>query len=62
MTGSPLLGAGVRINDDGGKDFFGNSTSGASPVRAPNIGAYQGPGLAPSALPFASLVNQEDVP
>lgn len=59
LSGSPLLGAGVAINDDGGRDFFGNVTSGAASV--PNIGAYQGPGVAPAALPFGSLVNQTSV-
>ncbi|MFE4082250.1 NPCBM/NEW2 domain-containing protein [Paenarthrobacter sp. YIM B13468] len=61
LSGSPLLGAGVQINDDGGRDFFGNPTSGASSVGAPNIGAYQGPGVAPAALPFGSSVNQTSV-
>ena len=61
LSGSPLLGAGIAINDDGGRDFFGNPTSGASSVGAPNIGAYQGPGIAPAALPFGSLVNQTSV-
>ncbi|MBU8866613.1 NPCBM/NEW2 domain-containing protein [Paenarthrobacter aromaticivorans] len=61
LSGSPLLGAGVQINDDGGRDFFGNPTSGAGSVGAPNIGAYQGPGVAPAALPFSSLVNQTSV-
>ncbi|MDR6685741.1 hypothetical protein J2Y41_001296 [Arthrobacter sp. 1088] len=61
LSGSPLLGAGLRINDDGGRDFFGNPTSGAGSVGAPNIGAYQGPGVAPAALPFGSLVNQTSV-
>ena len=37
LTGSPLLGAGVVVADDGGRDFFGNPTSGASSVGAPNI-------------------------
>ena len=60
-SGSPLIGAGVRINDDGGRDFFGNPTSGAGSVGVPNIGAYQGPGVAVSPLPFASLVNQTSV-
>lgn len=60
-SGSPLIGAGVRINDDGGRDFFGNPTSGAGSVGVPNIGAYQGPGVAVAPLPFASLVNQTSV-
>jgi hypothetical protein len=61
LSGSPLLGAGIAINDDGGRDFFGNPTSGAGSSGAPNIGAYQGPGIAPAALPFGSLVNQTSV-
>ncbi|MFJ5955356.1 NPCBM/NEW2 domain-containing protein [Paenarthrobacter sp. NPDC092416] len=56
-TGSPLLGAGALIDDDGGKDFFGNPTTGGTP----NIGAYQGAGVAPAALPFGALVNQTSV-
>ncbi len=65
LSGSPLIGAGVVVPDDGGRDFFGNPTSGAgsvgAPVAAPNIGAYQGPGVAVAPLPFASLVNQTSV-
>lgn len=59
LSGSPLLGAGVVVADDGGRDFFGNPTSGASSV--PDIGAYQGPGVAASALPLGALVNQTSV-
>ncbi|MFJ5955365.1 hypothetical protein ACIQC5_05330 [Paenarthrobacter sp. NPDC092416] len=51
----------MQISDDGGRDFFGNATSGASSAGAPNIGAYQGPGVASAALPFGSLVNQTSV-
>ena len=58
LAGSPLLGAGTVIADDGGRDFFGNVTSGAA---GPNIGAYQGPGVAASALPLGALVNQTSV-
>jgi len=39
-TGSPALGTGVAITQDGGRDFYGNDTC------YNNIGAYQGPGLA----------------
>ncbi|MCD4852604.1 NPCBM/NEW2 domain-containing protein [Arthrobacter sp. AK01] len=68
-SGSPLIGAGTVVADDGGRDFFGNPTSGAgsvgapvgASVGAPNIGAYQGPGAAVAPLPFASLVNQTSV-
>ena len=38
--GSPAIGAGVPIGDNGGRDFFG---SGVPPNAPPNIGAYQGP-------------------
>ncbi|TVU66761.1 hypothetical protein FQP90_01050 [Paenarthrobacter nitroguajacolicus] len=64
-SGSPLLGAGTVVADDGGRDFFGNVTSGGGSVGvlvgAPNIGAYQGPGVAASALPLGALVNQTSV-
>lgn len=41
--GSPALAAGVPISGDGGRDYFGNPI----PENAlPNIGAYQGPGVA----------------
>lgn len=60
-SGSPLLGAGSVIADDGGRDFFGNPTAGSGSAGAPNIGAYQGPGVDVTPLPFASLVNQTSV-
>ncbi|WP_139146563.1 NPCBM/NEW2 domain-containing protein [Arthrobacter sp. SW1] len=60
-SGSPLLGAGVAIPDDGGKDFFGNPTPSSGSGSAPNIGAYQGPGVEVSPLPFAALLNQTSV-
>lgn len=46
--GSPALGAGVVIDNNGGRDYWGNPVSGAE---APNIGAYNGPGLDPATLP-----------
>lgn len=46
-----FAGADVRIIDDGGKDFVGNPTSGVGLVESRNIGAYQGAGVAVSALP-----------
>jgi hypothetical protein len=46
--GSPALGAGVVINNNGGQDYWGNPVSAAE---APNIGAYNGPGLDPATLP-----------
>ncbi|UJP08789.1 NPCBM/NEW2 domain-containing protein [Microbacterium sp. KUDC0406] len=55
-VGSPLLGAGTPIEDAGERDFFGD------PIPAtPNIGAYQGPGVAAAPLPFRELVNQTAV-
>lgn len=48
LQGSPAIGAGRMIPDNGGLDFWGN------PVPAhmnPNIGAYEGPGLDPNNLP-----------
>ncbi|WP_328905359.1 right-handed parallel beta-helix repeat-containing protein [Streptomyces sp. NBC_00234] len=40
-AGSPALGAGAVVEDNGGKDYFGNPL----PDTAPNLGAYEGPGL-----------------
>lgn len=42
LTGSPAIGAGVVVADNGGRDFFGNPVPSDG---APNIGAYQGPGV-----------------
>lgn len=56
-VGSPLLGAGTPVADAGAQDFFGTPL----PAGAPNIGAYQGPGVERTALPFSSLVNQTAV-
>ena len=39
-TGSPALGAGIRVAHSGSQDYFGN----AIPATGPNIGAYQGRG------------------
>jgi hypothetical protein len=50
--GSPALGAGAIITDNGGRDYWGNSVSAANP---PNIGAYNGPGLDPATLPEAPV-------
>ncbi|MFE1382818.1 right-handed parallel beta-helix repeat-containing protein [Streptomyces sp. NPDC058740] len=41
-TGSPALSAGTPIEDNGGRDWFGNAVPATSP---PNIGAYEGPGV-----------------
>ncbi|WP_217180898.1 NPCBM/NEW2 domain-containing protein [Streptomyces sp. AC495_CC817] len=56
-VGSPLIGAGTPLADAGAQDFFGTPL----PEGAPNIGAYQGPGVERTALPFESLVNQTAV-
>ncbi|OUS76058.1 hypothetical protein B1748_14705 [Paenibacillus sp. MY03] len=42
-AGSPALGSGVPIANNGGKDYWGNPISSSA---APNRGAYGGPGLA----------------
>ncbi|WP_316811337.1 hypothetical protein [Pedobacter heparinus] len=42
QTGSVALLAGKLITGNGGKDYFGNTVSSTT---APNIGAYNGPGL-----------------
>ncbi len=48
QPGSPALGAGTLIANNGGRDFFGNSVSSTA---APNIGAYNGTGYtAPTNL------------
>ncbi|MFD1628760.1 sialate O-acetylesterase [Pseudopedobacter beijingensis] len=39
--GSPALGAGKIVSDNGGKDFYGNPVSSST---APNIGVYNGEG------------------
>jgi hypothetical protein len=41
-TGSPAIGAGAIVSNNGGKDYFGNSVSSST---APNIGAYNGNGV-----------------
>ncbi|MFF2045148.1 right-handed parallel beta-helix repeat-containing protein [Kitasatospora sp. NPDC058170] len=42
LAGYPLLAAGAPIADNGGRDYFGNPVPAGT---APNIGAYQGPGV-----------------
>jgi hypothetical protein len=42
QTGSPALGSGLLIPNNGGKDYWGNSVSATA---APNRGAYNGVGL-----------------
>ncbi len=43
QTGSPAIGAGVLVSGNGGLDYFGNTVSATT---APNIGAYNGSGVA----------------
>jgi hypothetical protein len=43
---SPAIGAGVLMSGNGGLDYFGNTVSSTA---APNIGAYNGSGVTPSA-------------
>ncbi|BBH22310.1 hypothetical protein Back11_36550 [Paenibacillus baekrokdamisoli] len=47
-AGSPALGSGTVIANNGGLDYWGNPVS---LTEAPNIGAYSGPGLDPASLP-----------
>lgn len=42
QTGSPAIGAGKSVSNNGGRDYFGNSVSSGA---APNIGAYNGSGV-----------------
>lgn len=55
-AGSPCLNAGRLVVNNGGKDFWGNAVSSTT---APNIGAYNGPGLAqvPTPKPTPVPVN-----
>ncbi|QTH41501.1 hypothetical protein J4772_28810 [Cohnella sp. LGH] len=46
--GSPALGAGAVIADNGGADYWGNAVSATV---APNIGAYNGAGIDPNTVP-----------
>lgn len=48
LNTSPAIGAGKLIAGNGGRDYFGNPVPSDA---APNIGAYQGPGLDPNNLP-----------
>ncbi|WP_240343726.1 DNRLRE domain-containing protein [Paenibacillus sp. SYP-B3998] len=52
-TGSPALGTGKVIANNGGKDYFGNTVSATA---APNIGIYNGAGLSVTA-PSPSKAN-----
>ncbi len=55
LEGSPAIGAGKPIANNGGFDFFGNPVPSDA---APNIGAYEGGGIPAGQLPpGAELVN-----
>jgi|GEM_PF-811797 len=55
LEGSPAIGAGKLIANNGGLDFFGNPVSAEG---QPNIGAYEGPGIpAGTVPPGAEIVN-----
>lgn len=45
-AGSPAIGAGTVVSNNGGKDYFGNTVSATA---APSIGAYNGAGITASA-------------
>ncbi|WP_285725674.1 NEW3 domain-containing protein [Psychromicrobium xiongbiense] len=51
---SPALGAGALVATNGGRDFYGNPVSATA---APNMGAYQGPGIVDDAHPVSLQLN-----
>jgi hypothetical protein len=53
-TGSPALGSGALISNNGGRDFFGNAVSSSSP---PHRGAYNGPGVGLRVGQVRSVLN-----
>ena len=55
-AGSPAIGAGKIMSNNGGWDFYGNSLSSTS---APNIGAYNGPGLAITITDYVNLARNK---
>lgn len=63
LEGSPAIGAGKVIENNGGKDFFGNAVSA---TEAPNIGAYQGSGVKDTSTKYyyddvyENLIDWED--
>lgn len=56
LKGSPAIGSGQWIPDNGGKDFWNHPVSS---TQAPNRGVYNGPG---EAVPFSSPVLLEAAP
>lgn len=55
MEGSPAIGAGTLIENNGGKDFWGNEVSA---TEAPNLGAYSGTPL--KEIPQSLLEEEEE--
>lgn len=55
---SPAIGAGIIVDENGGVDYFGNSVSDTS---APNIGAYNGAGIAYDDTESTELAKKNDV-
>ncbi|MBD2844854.1 right-handed parallel beta-helix repeat-containing protein [Paenibacillus sp. IB182496] len=56
LQGSPAIGAGRVIPNNGGLDYWGNAVSATA---APNIGAYEGAGLDPAQLPALPPTPEE---
>jgi len=52
--GSPALGTGKLVENNGGRDFFGYIVSATA---KPNIGAYNGPGIVGDIIPPTDLTN-----
>lgn len=55
---SPCIGAGVLIENNGGRDYFGNPVS---DTEAPNIGAYEGRGLSYQDADATELAKKRDI-
>lgn len=55
---SPCIGAGVLIEDNGGRDYFGNPVS---DTEAPNIGAYGGPGVSYQDTESIEIAKKRDI-
>lgn len=50
-AGSPAIGTGTLITNNGGQDFFGNTVSATA---APDYGAYNGPGVTAPAASYGA--------
>ena len=55
LAGSPALGSGLVIEDNGGLDYWGNTVS---PTIAPNVGAYNGI-ASPPISPTSAIWTRE---